>query len=179
MNELKPVLGNLVTKTEAQAIREEAVKTAWSQSAGDLLPNAMATIELSNRYYREFGEALPSEAILKVAAESGRKGQEALDFAWNRLAGPKLEAKRQSDFDAKIKAAREEGKLEGVREAQTHGNLPPGMDDGMGHMPFAKPVAKIEDLDGLELGKSGGQIAATAAEELRKLSAAREQGRAA
>jgi len=177
LNELKPVLGNLITREEANKIREDAVKTAWNQSAGDLLPNAMATLELSNRYYREFGEPITGDAILKVAAESGRKGQEALDFAWNKLAGPKLEAKRQADVDAKIKAAREEGLNEGLSRAQTHGNLPPGMDEGT-NFPFAKPVSKIEELSpDYEIGAKGGfQLAGIAAEELRRMGAARTQG---
>jgi hypothetical protein len=176
-SKLKPQLEGFVTKADLKTAMEEVAKTAWTRTAEDLLPVAMQAQELSQRYYREFGEPMSHETIIKVAAESGRKGQESLDFAWQKLAGPKLEAKRQADIDQKIKEAEERGVQKGLREAQTHNNLPPGMEEGAPGFQFAKPVESIDQLPpDYELGQKGGfMLGQLAGDELRKLGAQRSQ----
>ena len=180
--ELKPRLEGLVTRQELKGMMDEAIKTAvetsWSRTSENLLPLAMSAQELSQRYYREFGEPMGHEAFIKVAAESGRKGQDSLDFAWSKLAGPKLEAKQKADLAKQITDAEERGRMKGIAERDTHMNLPPGMEEST--MPGFSMAPKIDSIDKLpadyELGKGGFQLAQLAADELRKMGAQRAQG---
>lgn len=70
--------------------------------------------ELAVRHYSEFGEMLDVEALVKTAQE---KRFTRLDDAWNDSVSARRAEKSRKDIDAKIEAAKAEGRKEALRDA--------------------------------------------------------------
>jgi hypothetical protein len=67
-------------------------------------------------YLHRFGEVLDTDEVEKISVKQGLPP----DLAYERYIAPKVEAKRQSEYEEKLKAAREEG----ARDAISKYHLP-------------------------------------------------------
>lgn len=95
--------------------KDDLAKFAMDQSARTA--GVIKTVgRLASRHAAKFQEELDVDALEKIATEKGLP----LETAYNELIAPREEAKRNADFEAKIKAAREEG----GREALSRHKLP-------------------------------------------------------
>lgn len=80
-----------------------------------------ALTKLSTKHIHEFGEPLDTDELLAHAT----KNKMRLDEAYRDLTRDQAEEKAQKAIDAKIEAAREEGRQKAIEEARRNGSAPP------------------------------------------------------
>lgn len=101
--------------------REELQKLAQEAVAYN---NTIMQIGL--KHYKDFGEILDTNELLKIAG----KDQVNISIAYDRFVQPKRDELQKADFAKQLEVAREEGKMEAIR----NGNMPivngPGVNTG-------------------------------------------------
>lgn len=94
---------------------EEAEK-ALAQRDAFAIDTSIMLADFGEEYRDKLGERLNRKELIDFATKHSLR----LDVAFQQFMQPKLEAKRNKDFEAQLKAAREEG----AREERTKHNLP-------------------------------------------------------
>jgi len=97
--------GNSLTKDEVEAMLQEKL-SATTAAFVDMQKKSM---RVATRHLHDFGEPLDPNELEKFAKDNGYSD---IDIAYKEYVAPRIEAKRQEEFEAKLKAAREEGAKE-------------------------------------------------------------------
>lgn len=93
------------------AIDAKTLDERLGKTEANTLGLAKAVMKITARHLRQFPEIdLDPDAITKIATEQGLTAEKAYD-EWIK---PERDKKQTSDFDARLKAAREEGYRDGV-----------------------------------------------------------------
>ncbi len=113
-----------LTAADVEKLLEERGKTFFNST----LEAADRMTSLRLKAFKEYGEDIDSKELIALANKEGVTVERAFDI-W---ASPKVEAKRNTEFDKRLADAKEEGRREGLS-----GKLPlPGNDAGMGTAAF-------------------------------------------
>lgn len=113
-----------MSKADVEALLEERGKTLFNST----IDGAVRVSTLQLKAYKDYGVEVDPKELIALANKEGVTVERAFDL-W---AAPKIEEKRTKDFEAKLAAAKEEGRREGLS-----GKLPiPGNESGFGTAAF-------------------------------------------
>lgn len=150
-------------------------ETLVNKAFDDKLSNALANIshlmtkgpQLATRHLKDFGEVLDIESLTKLAVE---KKLPTLDDAYQEMYRPQFEERAKKDLEAKLAAAREEGRKDALKVNAAQPPVDSGSPDMSAFQRFVQGVKPTEGeqngrvvSDDVPFGK--GHIAAQAARE--------------
>lgn len=142
LNELSEYLGKyikdkgLMTRAEVDA-EVKAKETAFNEQLGLVSTLATRIPYLNSKYQKDFGEAFDPDDFITKANEAGysKYGAKGLDEFYGKFTAEKSAAKATADMEAKLAAAREEGKRLGEEERRASVNATSGAGGDVGGSP--------------------------------------------
>ena len=175
--------GRFLSASDRKAIVEEAVRTASENVKQAVnygsIPALAGMIEAKMKAKSEFGLEIPIETIGEAVNRYG-----SVEKAYAGLTEQAAQAKAAADFAAReatykadIAAAKEEGRVLGLRESETRG-YQPEEGGGSGVMPMVvPPTAEAKGVDPTTYNPSDGNLAREAAQLLAKQESAGMYGK--
>ena len=175
--------GRFLSASDRKAIVEEAVRTASENVKQAVnygsIPALAGMIEAKMKAKSEFGLEIPIETIGEAVNRYG-----SVEKAYAGLTEQAAQAKAAADFAAReakynadIAAAKEEGRVLGLRESETRG-YQPEEGGGSGVMPMVvPPTAEAKGVDPTTYNPADGNLAREAAQLLAKQESAGMYGK--
>jgi len=126
--------GNYATPEQVK----QSISEALAATMGSVVNMQKKSMRVAAKHLREFNEVLDPDDLEKFASE---KGYRDIDQAYQAYVSPRIEEKRNAEWEAKVKAARDEG----AKEERSRLKVPHDFKSREYVNPFTKPREKVEN----------------------------------